>query len=910
MLQIDKDILNIDQVICANIDLIDFKKVTRALVAQNLLSFSRNLVEHIAVKLYGEGRDIVVGLQTIKPAMEYIKRDNKYQFLRSFHGFLQETESHYTPENEGAERLALKYYKYYLLIKDFMKKQFQMDILHNINKFPIDTDKSIQEYHEKIAERLCVTRPINDLNRAQRLYVHKVVPFIAFEKVYYEVTLTPAYDTTSKFDRFVCYSSFWVPPHYSLKADIYYEEILLNEKKMPINILSTFQVSIRPCELNNYASIFGDAIDITVNHAEYRGMMTYLTKSGSSLLEIALSSDKEYQRIKNEMFAKSQVHHFEKILDKSRELILSGKEGSTVIRYLLHTMNNKVIKNQRSETVNGELSRLKLNYGCIPFDTMPFATSLIHHIPGNAALFGSIDKGGRDYEFLANYIQSNMSVNSSLYTKESDIIEHFSDVDNLIIAFNEKLYKPKHWGRRIERFGKHLYIAEAYEHTKNVIEKLQDYSKHGMQGYDGAITSWLNEQTEINSEEKKLILRNMFNKSCVTLIYGAAGTGKTYLINHISQFFSDYEKLYLANTNPAVENLRRKVHAQNCSFLTIKKYLMSRHIKTEYDLLIMDECSMVSNADMNSILSKTKYKMLILVGDTYQLEAINFGNWFSLARYFIPKESWWELETPYRTKDKELLELWKRVRLLEPNLEEHIVNHRYSSILNSTVFDKQADDEIILCLNYDGLYGINNINRFLQNNNPHEAFRWNLWTFKVGDPILFNESERFMPVLYNNLKGTIVDIEVDTAAEEIWFSIEIDKPLMAIDADNVGLELLEPQNSGKSIVRFKVKKKKESDDDNDSVGDTDIPFQIAYAVSIHKAQGLEYDSVKVVITRDIDEMITHSIFYTAITRSKKYLKIFWSPETMRDVVSNFEIMNAKNDANIFSAQSGIKMHKW
>ena len=69
MLRIDRDILNIDQVICSNIDLIDFENVTRALVAQNLLSYSRNLVEHIAVKIYGEGRDIVVGLQTIKPAI-------------------------------------------------------------------------------------------------------------------------------------------------------------------------------------------------------------------------------------------------------------------------------------------------------------------------------------------------------------------------------------------------------------------------------------------------------------------------------------------------------------------------------------------------------------------------------------------------------------------------------------------------------------------------------------------------------------------------------------------------------------------------------------------------------------------------------------------------------------------------
>ena len=78
MLRIDRDILNIDQVICSNIDLIDFETVTRALVAQNLLSYSRNLVEHIAVKLYGEGRDIIVGLQTIKPAMEYKKRSEHF----------------------------------------------------------------------------------------------------------------------------------------------------------------------------------------------------------------------------------------------------------------------------------------------------------------------------------------------------------------------------------------------------------------------------------------------------------------------------------------------------------------------------------------------------------------------------------------------------------------------------------------------------------------------------------------------------------------------------------------------------------------------------------------------------------------------------------------------------------------
>ncbi len=63
-----------------------------------------------------------------------------------------------------------------------------------------------------------------------------------------------------------------------------------------------------------------------------------------------------------------------------------------------------------------------------------------------------------------------------------------------------------------------------------------------------------------------------------------------------------------------------------------------------------------------------------------------------------------------------------------------------------------------------------------------------------------------------------------------------------------------------------------------------MPFQVAYAVSIHKAQGLEYDSVKIVITDANEDDITHSIFYTAVTRARERLRIFWTPETQQGVL--------------------------
>ena len=84
-----------------------------------------------------------------------------------------------------------------------------------------------------------------------------------------------------------------------------------------------------------------------------------------------------------------------------------------------------------------------------------------------------------------------------------------------------------------------------------------------------------------------------------------------------------------------------------------------------------------------------------------------------------------------------------------------------------------------------------------------------------------------------------------------------------------------------------------------------VPFQIAYAVSIHKAQGLEYESVKIVITEEVDEMISLNIFYTAITRTKNMLKIYWSPESQEKIINNFKKTDVSNDATIFAAQTGL-----
>lgn len=98
-----------------------------------------------------------------------------------------------------------------------------------------------------------------------------------------------------------------------------------------------------------------------------------------------------------------------------------------------------------------------------------------------------------------------------------------------------------------------------------------------------------------------------------------------------------------------------------------------------------------------------------------------------------------------------------------------------------------------------------------------------------------------------------------------------------------------------------------TDEDEEDNTSAVVPFQVAYAVSIHKAQGLEYSSVKIVITNEAEERITHNIFYTAITRAKDKLKIYWSPETEKFVLERLERKDPTKDARLLSHLSSLAM---
>ena len=628
-----------------------------------------------------------------------------------------------------------------------------------------------------------------------------------------------------------------------------------------------------------------------------------MTQTGYTLTELMDFSDAAYQKLTNSWRANLKSDKFIQILTKCREIIRSERPGQNVLQYLLYCMNNTIIKKQRGSFSNNALSDLYLLNGCIPFDKMPFIYSPLYHNPRLGALFEAINPKGREHELLARQIKNNTEISGRIFTPVSEL-EHYGDVPALANTYYYKLWFGHRERSQIIVNNGFAYINEYKLDTCNIIDKLMTLSNIYDPDYREIISFWIDVlYDDVDCEEKRQILMSMFEQSKVAVIYGSAGVGKSTIINHISHFYEDKPKLYLTHTNSAKDNLMRRVDADhdNCDFNTVASFIKYGSA-IEYELLVLDECSTISNADMVKVLNTAKFERILLVGDTYQINSIRFGNWFTTIRAFLPPSSVFELTRPYRTTNQHLLDIWAKVRRMDGDVQEYIEMESCSLNVDDSLFSTSKEEEVILCLNYDGLYGINNINRFLQESNPNAAFQWDIQCYKVGDPVLFLENNRFHPIIYNNMRGTITGIEIldkDTVNEHIQFDVELNTTIDPKDTVFSDIEYIGESERGSSIVRFDVYKNKNVDEDDDhSTSKTIVPFQIAYAVSIHKAQGLEYDSVKIVITDEVDELISHNIFYTAITRAKKELRIYWTAEVEKKVLQRISPSNIDDDIEV------------
>ena len=303
MNEFDQNILIISENICKNIA--SMTNNDRGFVSQNILNCLRNLVEAVDQRIYSEQESITLNKYAdIIRALTYVASRTDLRFLERFHYYLQASASHFTPDEDGATRLMLKYYEWLLRIRDYVEKNFGLNILHNLEDFPLDQDDSMREYYEKIANQLdSVHNPSK--KPEDRFYIQKSKPFSVRGHIYYELTVIPADDVSSKFNRFTVFTPKEIPTYYAIKLSFIDTEIDILGRKMPVRIIDNYMVAIRPAEFDDLSRIL-NMQKVGTGTKEYHTMMEFLTASGMSMSELVVADDKYYNSVKSTILSLSK----------------------------------------------------------------------------------------------------------------------------------------------------------------------------------------------------------------------------------------------------------------------------------------------------------------------------------------------------------------------------------------------------------------------------------------------------------------------------------------------------------------------------------------------------------------------------------------------------------------------------
>ena len=695
---------------------------------------------------------------------------------------------------------------------------------------------------------------------------------------YYEITLQLAGVYSTKYNRVTVYSKMTITTYYSIQIAYTETELELWGIRNNIKVLNDWKVAIDPTCLNKLSKMLMKHTKINRNYQEYVNLMEFLTETGMNLFELINMRKERFSQIYNRVFGTTNTHDFGDVLIQIRREYSksSCKVGKNTIGYAMLHMRDEILEDLLPNKFYPKRisEKLFVSSRCYPFEKNPMIANLV-----------GTKTSKKDKESIIELLDD---------SKVVSLVQPYMTIDNLISETGELLFKKSEIGSDavIENYNTSLddwerdkgyfiiekeglvTIASYYDTTINILKRLLQLTHNVSLDRQEENERFIkNCGIKFDDIDKKIALKHLFVNSNIMLIYGAAGTGKTTLINYISRMFGNARKLYLTKTHTALQNVIRSLdkNIDNCDFEIIDSITRSNSAVI-HDIVFIDECSTIDNRTMELLLGKISNDALIVMsGDIYQIESIDFGNWFFYAKDIVKaKGASIELSSTWRTEKEELKGLWKAVREKSTIVTEMLsMEGPVSENLGENIFHLD-EDEVVLCLNYDGKFGLNNMNQYFQNANTNsKAFSWEEWSYKIGDRIIFTNTRR-STLLYNNLKGTIINISY--AKKSIIFEIEVKAFLTECQCEEETFDYVDTTEKG-TIIRLEVVAWDDDLSEEEKVK-TVIPFQLAYAISIHKAQGLEYKSVKIVIPSSNAEKITHSIFYTAITRAKEKLKIF------------------------------------
>jgi len=380
------------------------------------------------------------------------------------------------------------------------------------------------------------------------------------------------------------------------------------------------------------------------------------------------------------------------------------------------------------------------------------------------------------------------------------------------------------------------------------------------------------------SEQQKKAIESCFQKK-ILIITGGPGTGKTTIIRAIVEIFEKWQKkiLLAAPTGRAAKRLTETTAREAKTIHRLLEYQPQENrfkrgpkYPLKAQALVVDEFSMVDLPLMYHLLrALTPETRLILVGDKDQLPSVGPGN---LLRDLIASGV---------VEVIKLSEIFRQARESLIVVNAHRINEGQGLIYPPRqdpkadfYFIHQEDEEKVFQLivklsrlniprrlglsplstqiqvispMYRGLVGVDRLNQELQKAlNPQPiVLKVGQKEFRLGDKVMQLRND-YDKEVFNGDLGTIVRLEPET----IRLLVDFDGRLVTYEKDEL------------------------------------VDLVLAYAISVHKSQGNEYQAVVMPLLAQHYIMLQRNLFYTALTRARKLCVIIGSYRALHIAIKN------------------------
>lgn len=364
----------------------------------------------------------------------------------------------------------------------------------------------------------------------------------------------------------------------------------------------------------------------------------------------------------------------------------------------------------------------------------------------------------------------------------------------------------------------------------------------------------------------------------VLVLTGLPGTGKTTAVKALVRLFevSGTSFSLMAPTGIASKRLS---YVTGHEAYTIHRALGYDGLNWQHgpsnkyvvDAVIVDEVSMVDQELFYRLLSSLRTDtMLVLVGDDAQLPSVGAGNVLK------------ELVACDAVPSVRLTQIFRQAKGGDIVLNSHRINKGESPVLGAPKSDSEfrfvpiSDEEKarqyivkmatklkerdanfqVLSPKYEGATGVNSLNTSLRDAlNPPGPPEWHGKTqhFRLGDRIM---------VIKNNYKKGVWNGDVGK--------------LVYISEGHITLRIYGVGDQTDQEVTF-------------TRAEADETLRLAYAITVHKSQGSEFDTILLPVFNTHGRMLQRNLLYTAVTRAKKRVWLLGESSAIQRAIENNKV---------------------